>query len=81
MPDKEKRRFTAIVRRDGEWWVASCHEMPEANGQGRTKEEAIASLEEAIKLLIKDGVYDALESRDSRACSPSHRRPQPPEQK
>lgn len=36
--------FTAIYERDGDRYTAYCPEVPEANGQGRTKEEARASL-------------------------------------
>ena len=32
--------FAAIFERDGEWTVAYCPEIPGANGQGRTQEEA-----------------------------------------
>ena len=41
--------FTAIIERDGDWYIAYCAEIPEANGQGRTKEEARESLAEAIE--------------------------------
>ena len=43
--------YTAIFERDGDWYVAYCPEVPGANGQGRTKEEARASLAGAIDLL------------------------------
>lgn len=33
--------FTARVARDGEWFVAFSLEFPEANGQGRTEDEAL----------------------------------------
>jgi predicted RNase H-like HicB family nuclease len=62
MADKHAPRFTAQLHRDGEWWVAFCPEMPEANGQGRTEEEAVGSLMEAIELLIEDRRTDALKS-------------------
>jgi predicted RNase H-like HicB family nuclease len=52
--------FTAIVERDGEWFVAYSPEIPGANGQGRTKEEAIASLSEAISLILHDRREDGL---------------------
>ena len=52
--------FTAIFERDGEWTVAYCPEIPGANGQGRTKEEARASLAEAIALILLDRREDAL---------------------
>jgi len=32
--------FTAVFERDGEWTIAYCPEIPGANGQGRTKDEA-----------------------------------------
>jgi len=51
--------LTAEIRRDGEWIVAFCPEVPEANGQGHTQEEAIASLREAILLLMEDRREDA----------------------
>lgn len=52
--------FTAIIERDGEWYVAYCPEVPGANGQGRTKEEARASLAAAIALILEDRREDAL---------------------
>lgn len=52
--------FTAIIERDGDWYIAYCAEIPEANGQGRTKEEARESLAEAIKLVLEDRRKDAL---------------------
>ena len=52
--------FTAIYERDGDWYVACCPEVPGANGQGRTKEEARASLAGAIDLIFQDRREDAL---------------------
>ena len=46
-----RNEFTAIIERDGEWYIAYCPEIPGANGQGRTKEEARKSLAEAIELI------------------------------
>jgi predicted RNase H-like HicB family nuclease len=52
--------FTAIFERDGEWYIAYCPEIPGANGQGKTKEEARRSLVEAIALILEDRRQDAL---------------------
>jgi predicted RNase H-like HicB family nuclease len=52
--------FTAIFERDGEWYVAYCPEIPGANGQGRTKEEARTSLAAAITLILEDRREDGL---------------------
>jgi predicted RNase H-like HicB family nuclease len=46
--------FTAVFERDGDWVIAYCPEIPGANGQGRTKEEARASLVDAISLILED---------------------------
>ena len=52
--------FTAIFERDGDWYIAYCPEIPGANGQGKTKEEARASLADAIALVLDDRRKDAL---------------------
>jgi predicted RNase H-like HicB family nuclease len=52
--------FTAIIERDGDWYIAYCPEIPGANGQGRTKEEARESLAQAISLILEDRREDAL---------------------
>jgi predicted RNase H-like HicB family nuclease len=53
-------KFTAIIERDEEWYIAYCPEIPGANGQGKTKEEARASLAAAIALILEDRREDAL---------------------
>ena len=52
--------FTAIIEKDGEWFIAWCPEMPGANGQGRTVEESKQSLAEAIALMLEDRREDML---------------------
>ncbi len=52
--------FTAVVERDGEWFIAYCPEIPGANGQGKTKDECLTSLSQAIDLVLEDRRADAL---------------------
>lgn len=52
--------FSVIIERDGNWYVAYCPEIPGANGQGKTKEEAIDSLKEAALLILEDRRKDAM---------------------
>ncbi len=52
--------FTAIIEQDDDWFIAFCPEIPGANGQGRTREEARTSLGEAITLILEDRREDAL---------------------
>lgn len=55
-----RNEFTAIIERDEEWYIAYCPEIPGANGQGQTKEQARTSLAEAIALILEDRREDAL---------------------
>jgi predicted RNase H-like HicB family nuclease len=48
-----RNEFTAIVERDGPWHVAYCAEVPGANGQGKTREECLANLSQAIALILE----------------------------
>jgi predicted RNase H-like HicB family nuclease len=52
--------FTAVVERDGDWYIAYCPEIPGANGQGHTKDECLDSLAGAIELILEDRREDAL---------------------
>ena len=46
-------KFTAIVEQDGPWHIAYCAEVPGANGQGKSREECLANLREAIRLVLE----------------------------
>ena len=48
-----RNEFTAIVEGDDPWFVAYCGEVLGANGQGRTKEECLTNLREAMALILE----------------------------
>ncbi len=52
--------FTAIIERDDQWFIAYCPEIPGANGQGHSADEARTSLAAAIALILEDRREDAL---------------------
>jgi len=52
--------FTAIIEKDGDWYIAYCPEIPGANGQGRSIEECKQNLAAAITLILEDRREDAL---------------------
>ena len=56
-----KAEFTAIIEEipEGGYW-AICPEIPGANGQGETIEEAKNSLRGAIELILEDRREDVL---------------------
>lgn len=45
--------FTAVFEQDGEWWVGYVEELPGANTQGRTLDEARENLHEAVQLILE----------------------------
>ena len=55
-----RNEFTAIIERDGPWFIAYSPEIPGTNGQGRTKAEARQSLAGAIALILDDRRRDGL---------------------
>ena len=56
-----KGEFTAIIEPapEGGYW-AVCPEIPGANGQGETPDDAKRSLRQAIELILEDRTADAL---------------------
>ena len=64
-----ERKFTAIIKKRGKWYVATVNEMPGVNTQGRTLAEARRNLKEALKLVIV--ANRELVSRDLGISSPS----------
>lgn len=48
-----KRTFTAIVWREGKWFIAQCLEVDLAS-QGRTEREAVENLREALELYLEE---------------------------
>jgi predicted RNase H-like HicB family nuclease len=55
-----RNEFTALVERDGPWYIAYCPEIPGANGQGKTKAAALKNLASAINLILEDRRKDGL---------------------
>jgi predicted RNase H-like HicB family nuclease len=44
--------FTAVYEKTDDWYIAYVEELPGANTQGRTLEEARENLREAIQLVL-----------------------------
>ncbi|MBA3313007.1 MAG: type II toxin-antitoxin system HicB family antitoxin [Planctomycetota bacterium] len=52
--------FTAVLENDGDWFIAYCPEIPGANGQGKTRDECLQNLSDAVALVLQDRREDAL---------------------
>jgi predicted RNase H-like HicB family nuclease len=48
-----KNRYTALIVREGKWFMAICPEIVEANGQGRTREACLDNLAAAIETVLE----------------------------
>ncbi len=47
------RTFTAVLHKEGDWYVADCPEVGTVS-QGETVEEALANLKEATELYLEE---------------------------
>lgn len=45
--------FTAVFVQEGDWWVAYVEELPGANTQGATLEEARENLKDAVEGILE----------------------------
>ena len=40
--------FTAVIQQHGEWWIGWVQEVPGVNSQGKTREELLENLRDAL---------------------------------
>lgn len=57
-----KRQFTAVIEREGDWFVALCPELDIAS-QGASVEEAQRNLIEALELFLETASSSEIEER------------------
>jgi predicted RNase H-like HicB family nuclease len=41
--------YSAILKKDGKWWIGWVQEIPGVNSQGRTRKELIENLQSALR--------------------------------
>ena len=41
--------YTAVLQKDGEWWIGWVEEVPGVNSQGKTREELLENLRDALE--------------------------------
>lgn len=57
---KSTNAFTAVIKRDGPWWIGWIEEIPGVNSQGETHEELLANLQSALQEAIEVNREEAL---------------------
>lgn len=57
--------FTAVIQRDGKWWIGWVEEIPGVNAQAHTRKELLEDLRSALKEALAMNRAEALESTNS----------------
>jgi predicted RNase H-like HicB family nuclease len=52
--------YTAVIKKDGKWWIGWIEEIPGVNCQEKTKDELLKSLRLALKEAIEFNKKEAL---------------------
>jgi predicted RNase H-like HicB family nuclease len=55
-----KSHYTAVIQRDGAWWIGWVLEIPGVNSQGESREELIENLRSALDESLEMNRADAL---------------------
>jgi predicted RNase H-like HicB family nuclease len=52
--------YTAVIQRDGPWWIGWIEEIPGVNSQGKTRDELLKNLSSALGEALEMNRADAL---------------------
>jgi predicted RNase H-like HicB family nuclease len=55
-----KASYTAVVQQDGEWWIGWVEEILGVNSQGKTRDELLANLRDALEEALEMNRADAV---------------------
>jgi len=56
--------YTAIISKDGDWWIGWIKEIRGVNSQGETREELIENLRSALEEALEMNAADAIASAE-----------------
>ena len=54
-----ENQYTAVIQRDGEWWIGWIEEIRGVNCQGTTRDELLANLQSALREMLEMNRADA----------------------
>jgi predicted RNase H-like HicB family nuclease len=60
-----KNEYTAVIKRDGEWWLGWVEDVPGVNGQEGSYDELVESLRITMREALELNKQDALSSAGS----------------
>jgi len=53
-------KYTAVIKKDGEWWIGWIEEIAGVNSQGQTRDELLENLKSALSEALEMNRSDAL---------------------
>ena len=60
-----KPAYTAVIQRDGEWWIGWIEEVVGVNAQAATREELLGDLKIALNEALEMNRSDAISAADA----------------
>ena len=57
--------YTAVVKKDGDWWIGWIEEIPGVNCQERTREELLDTLRVTLKEALEFNRNEAITAAES----------------
>ncbi len=54
-----QNEYTAVIRRDGKWWIGWIEEIPGVNSQGASRDELVQNLKSALTEMLEINRKDA----------------------
>lgn len=52
--------YKAVIQQNGDWWIGWVEEVPGVNSQGKTREELLDNLRDALEEALEMNRADAL---------------------
>lgn len=52
-------KYTAVIQQHGEWWIGWIEEVPGVNSQGKTRDELLDNLRDALEEALEMNRADA----------------------
>ena len=46
-------KYTAVIQQHGDWWIGWVEEVPGVNSQGKTREELLDNLRDALEEMLE----------------------------
>jgi predicted RNase H-like HicB family nuclease len=59
-----KREYTAVIKKENDWWIGWIEEVPGVNCQERTREELV----ETLRLTLQEALEEICYGSSGRIC-------------